>query len=336
MKGKLFLVAIICWTTIVAEAQQPNPTTERFEFYNDFWINLHHYLYQQAKGSQHRHLEEDGLALVDIGEAHALAGLLPEEATRLEKAIAYYRVHLIDKGLRRDLGDIRIWFQEQHGKASIADTSFSATFTRLLNDAASAYRSSLWPVHQRQNDHVIQQYLETIKSLEDKVISRMEELAHYQWPDVPLVRVDLTAYANYAGAYTASEPELNIFLSTLDPINNTTSFIESVFHEGCHLLYNFQDSPFRGAIYHKSKEMGLKFPRNLWHASLFYLCGRVVQDELGKRDTPHKLQMDVLHIFTDYNTEEFRVILEGYYRNEYDMKACVNELLESLQNNDEN
>jgi hypothetical protein len=160
----------------------------------------------------------------------------------------------------------------------------------------------------------------------------MEKLAIYKWPHETKVRVDLTVYANYAGAYTATNPSMNIIISTIDPLNNTSSFIETIYHEGSHLLFNYQDSPFRGEIYYQAKEMGVTFPRHLWHACLFYLCGKATQDALKTLSINHKLDMDVRKIYTDFNTTEFREILDDYYLGKKDLKYTISALMSNLKN----
>ncbi|MEM9075393.1 MAG: hypothetical protein AAGC43_00060 [Bacteroidota bacterium] len=178
------------------------------------------------------------------------------------------------------------------------------------------------------NKKILGKYFGLIKELEKEVIGKMEDLADYTWPSEKKVRVDVVTYANWAGAYTVTRPEMNIVISTIDEKNTTTSFIETIFHEGTHLLFPIDGSPFRAEIYYKSKEMKLRFQRHLWHASQFFLCGRITQDKLKAKGISHKLLMEELKIFTAYNTTHFRQTLEKYYKGEYDLKTTVKYLLE--------
>ena len=303
-------------------------STDYFEFHNDYWINLHHFLYQRASGSQVRKLAEDGYELPDIGEDAVV--LTEKDQVVFDHTIQYYSDSLASKNLRRDLGDLRIWFQTQSGTKVITDTSFSKQYTDLLNGVSVIYKRHYWPIHKQHNERIIAQHIDALSQFEDEVIAKMETLAEYKWPDVDKVRVDLTAYANYAGAYTAARPQMNIVISTIDPLNNTSSFIETVYHEGSHLLFNYQDSPFRGAIYDKAEELGMEFPRGLWHAAMFYLSGRATQDALKKISIEHGMELDVRNIFANYNTSEFRRILEAYYLGQINLNEMATSLLESL------
>ncbi len=82
-------------------AQIPLDSTRLFVFHSDYWVNLHHFLYQKAKGSQLAQLEEDGLEFRETGES--LIELNEDEILKFEGALAYYQKNLIDKNLRSEL-----------------------------------------------------------------------------------------------------------------------------------------------------------------------------------------------------------------------------------------
>ena len=121
--------------------------------------------------------------------------------------------------------------------------------------------------------------------------------------------------------------ELDGYLGVVIEIGNRSTQIRR--NDGAHIIFS-RESEFRSHIYFQSKEMEMKFPRGLWHASLFYLCGRLVQDVLAERDISHELVMDTKDIFSYFNTKSFRSILEKFYQNEVDMKPSVRALLEDL------
>ena len=92
----------------------------------------------------------------------------------------------------------------------------------------------------------------------------------------------------------------------------------------------FDASPIRDKIYFRSEELNVQFPRNLWHASMFYLCGRATQDELQKLGVQHEMIMDVNNIFSKYNTEGFRETNERYYASEIPADTLVTHLLKGM------
>ncbi|MFZ1808403.1 MAG: hypothetical protein WAU36_14325 [Cyclobacteriaceae bacterium] len=324
------LVILFLWVSIQCNGQssQPVATTQYFEFYNSYWINLHHFLYQQAKGSQLTKLQEDGATLIDVGDDETIDDLTNNEKEQFDKAVDYYRFHLIDKTLFQ-LGDIRVGLQAIAEEGFLPDTIFSSEFTNVLNEIAPLYSKKFWSSHSAQNQKVITDQISWIKDLEEGVIKDLVRLSGSEWPDIK-VRVDLTAYANFAGAYTVSRPAMNITVSSLDPSVTTTLFVETIFHEGTHLLFSM-DSPFRSSIFFLSKDQGIEFPRNLWHVSQFYLSGRVVQDHLSVKGAKHELLMDVKSIFSDSSTPELRLALEQYYHGEVDMETTITSLLDAFK-----
>lgn len=303
-------------------------TSHYFEFHSDYWINLHHFLYQKADSGQLKNLLEDGLTFLDIGEDSVYDKLTDTESENLNEAVEYYKTHLTDKSLFR-LGELRVWLQNQDPQRMIDDTTFSKPLTDMLNIASTVYRPHFWPLHNTQNRKILDSHKETILRLEEDVIDELERLSGDTWPKTK-VRVDLTAYANWAGAYTPTRPKINIFISTLAPSSTNSHFIETLFHEGTHLLFT-RKSPFRAKIYFMSADLDIQFPNNLWHACQFYLAGRVVQDHLRQSGIDHKLSMNVKNIFSNYNTQEFRSILEKYYQGKVDIDTTIKSLLRNLK-----
>lgn len=302
--------------------------TAYFEFHNNFWINLHHFLYQQASGSQQKKLQEDGNSLLDIGEAKIWSALTAKEDQILHSAIAYYKENLTGQDLLNDLGMTRVRLQATESEI-VADSVISLEYAKVLNNVSKVYRKRFWKLHQQHNEKTISKHMSMISGMEEKVISRMVVLSQSEWPlTESKVRIDLTTYANYAGAYTPTRPNFNILLSTLDPTSETNGFIEIIFHESSHLLFRF-GNPFRDIIYFTAEQLDVPFPRNLWHACLFYLCGKVVQSELADMGISYTLQMDKRSIFSEYNTQNFSNALDGYMNNELTLKEMVAQLLKN-------
>ncbi len=330
------MIRIFCLLLISLQALSQFEETVYFRFHSNYWINLHHYLYQQASGNQLRKMQEDGETFLDIGEKGAIEKLSKEEREILDEGIQFYKDSINQYSLFK-LSKLRTQLQGlEKGEARlrsgidlVPDSVFSPSYAAVLNQTSDSYIKSLWPLHSAQNEKILGMHLAMIKELEPELIKQLEGLAGAEWPDQK-VRTDLTAYANWAGAYTPTQPQMNIFISTLDPGAPTSIFIETVFHEGTHLLFT-RESEFRSLIYFKSKELETEFPRDLWHASQFYLCGRAVQDALKARGIDHELFMDVKNVFSSFNTQEFRAVLEEYYQGRKEREETVVALLEQLK-----
>ena len=128
--------------------------------------------------------------------------------------------------------------------------------------------------------------------MEKMVFSQNEKLALSPWSQEK-IRVDLTVYSDFAGAYTVTKPKLNSIISTLSPGTFSAQFLETLFHEGSHVLFRY-GGPWREGIFDafKNGNYKQKYPNHLWHLSLFYLCGRVCQD-----------------IFNDHEDKAYEMIL---------------------------
>lgn len=307
-------------------------STNYFDFQINYWVNLHHFLFQRADSSQLQKLNEDGLSFLEIGEGELEADLSLSEKRILNEAIQYYRDSLVTKSLRRDLNELRLWLSEQNESEKISDISFGRNYTEIINKVSPVYRAHYWDLHKSHNLQILSGHITTIDGIETRVINQMEELSLTPWPDSTKVRVDISVYANWAGAYTTSTPEMNIIISSIDPSKVTSAFVETVLHEGSHLLYLYGESPVRERIFYKSEELEMDFPRNLWHASMFYLCGRATQDALAELEIEHELIMDERNIFCKYNTQKFREVNEEYFNRIIDMDEMVEQLLNDLKN----
>jgi hypothetical protein len=302
--------------------------SEYFTFHSNYWINLHHFLYQQAQGSQVKKLMEDGNRLLNTGEDSIRLTLSLSESETWTKSIAYYDKHLITKSLFK-LSNVRAWLEKQPLQEPITDTSFTDVYTKILNNFAPIYKKHFWPIHNAHNIGIINTHLKNIQRIEKDAVLRLEQLAGFKWPG-DKVRVELTAYADYAGAYTITAPDMIIFISTLDPFSLQSEFIETVLHEGTHLLFT-RESLFRSEIYFKSQDMKMEFPKELWHACQFYLCGRLIQDLLKPYGINHTLSMYLRKIYTEYNTAVFRQILDKYYLGEEGLESTVESLLKEVK-----
>jgi hypothetical protein len=95
--------------------------------------------------------------------------------------------------------------------------------------------------------------------------------------------VDVSARANWAGAYTTLDP-LRVTISSLDPANQGNSALEVLFHEASHGVAE----PVQNAIARECRQRDKPIPRDLWHALIFYTTGEVVKPLLSADAAPPK------------------------------------------------
>lgn len=328
---KFFVVLLLFGLYACQNKQEYNPVVVETKYYqinSHFWTNFHHFLYQKAKGAQEKYALESGLKLLNTKEPEILNKLPEDQKAVLDEAVTYYRDSVIQYSLFQ-LSPIRVKFQEMTLGETMPDSFHTKRFAEVVNSAAKVYEENLWGYHNKLNREVIDHSIELIKKCEPDVLHKIEELSGDTLPD-GLIRIDVTVYANWAGAYTPNRPEMTIHLSSLDESAKSSIFIETVFHEASHNVYT-RESPFRARIYFMSEEMGIEFPADLWHAALFYLAGKATQEKLAEYGIDHKMVMDEKNIFERYNTGSFRSTLDKYYVGEIDMEQTIREFLEGIE-----
>ncbi|MEL6973953.1 MAG: hypothetical protein AAGL29_00995 [Bacteroidota bacterium] len=332
---QLFFILPLLSSPTLAQQEVPSvlDSTLHYVFHNNYWINLHHFLYQKASGSQLSKLQQDGNEMLVIGEKPVEESLSVQQRSSLDSAIGYYKRKMIQKSLLRGLGYERYWLQKQVGSKAIKDSTVSQEFVDVLNAVSNTYQETYWPVHKKHNKEILEHQISNIRQLEKRIIARMERLSLTPWPSKKKVRVDLTAYANYAGAYTPTRPIFNVLVSTVDPNSLGPDFLETIFHEGSHLLFRYE-SVWRDSIFQtfESGDYKMKFPRHLWHVSLFYLCGQVCKEEfiqIGVKD--YEMTLLRRNIFKTYQSPELFAALDEYVQNNHTLYATTKQLLGILE-----
>jgi len=92
----------------------------------------------------------------------------------------------------------------------------------------------------------------------------------FDWPAMP-VRVDVVAYANWAGAYTTREPS-HVTVSSRAPNSGGTLAFETLFHEVMHTL----DDGLSGALGDAARAQN-KRTRGIAHTMVFYTLGELTR-----------------------------------------------------------
>jgi hypothetical protein len=271
------------------EDTTPVTETARFSFHSNLWVNLNHYLYKLAGG--------EGRTPVDSGQLALVASLPAAEREIWDRALAYYAAHHIDDNIRTDdtLFTFKRWVVDLPADSTLRSEDLDPEWIRLLNEVAPIYRERFWPAHDAQNRTTLDEHLADIRSIENAVFERLATLARYDWPE-GRIRVDVSYYSNWAGAYTTNRPVTHVVMSSVD-IQPPPHWLELVFHESSHSIIGGW-SPLGQAIDSAAAAHDRESPGQLWHAFLFYFSGRVVQDELAALGREHTLYMMDKDVFS--------------------------------------
>lgn len=258
-----------------------------FELHSGFWINLHHTLYHEARERRARTSHEintERSKAPSTKVAPVLKGPLTDvEQKAWDDAVSYYAANYADKDLlftteliqlKDQLGDFEDCDELSGRKRKFCDAGLPSELTQILEAAAPVYRAHLWPEHDRANRRWILQVAPLVREQGVGLSERLADIYQTRWPRQK-IRVDVVAYANWAGAYTTVDP-LRVTISSLDPRNQGPQALEVLFHEGSHGIAE----PVQEAIIRECRQRDKPIPRDLWHALVFYTTGEVIRTVL--------------------------------------------------------
>ena len=255
-------------------------STDRFDFHESFWLNLHHFLYALAQD----HAAKDGVRpktwplAIRAADADRVALFTPEERDVWQAALAYYKNNAIARDLLFDDGLVKVkTVLSSRDPAALEDAGLS----QALEKAAPVYRARFWEEHARANCAFVEALLPLEKRFGERLAPRVAAGYGARWP-AERTAVDVVAYANWAGAYTTNDPT-HVTVSSTDPKLEGVAALEILFHEASHGL----DAGLSAAIVREATRLGKPAPRDLWHAVIFYTTGELVRREVGGAYVPY-------------------------------------------------
>jgi len=274
-----------------APAYGPLPV---FELHSGFWINLHHTLYHEAKDK----LAASSPAVKDGKTPGTSIKIAPGAKTTLNAAeqaawnaaVAFYAANYAEKDLlfttelielKNQLGDFEDCPEIAGKTDKYCDAGLPPKLTQILEAAAPVYRAHFWPDHDRANRRWITRVAPLVIEQGVGLSERLADIYQTKWPR-QRIRVDVCAYANWAGAYTTLEP-LRVTISSLDSRNQGNEALEVLFHEASHGIA----APVEEAIIRQCHQRDKPIPRDLWHALIFYTTGEVVRPVISATDQGH-------------------------------------------------
>lgn len=320
-----------------------------FEFHSSFWVNLHHFLYHEARAR---------LAAKEVRDApgknagpvmkQALGSgvtLSAAEQKAWEDAVGYYISEYAGKDLqvnidlillKNQLGDFEDCDELTGKKKSRCDAGLPGKIGPILEAAAPVYRAHWWANQDRLNRRWVMRVAPLVREQGVGLSERLADVYQTHWPKEK-IRVDVCAYANAAGAYTTLDP-LRVTISSTDPRNEGTDALEVLFHEASHGIAQ----PVEAAISRECKQRDKPIPRNLWHALLIYTTGEVLRpvvkgtaSEKDGDDTPGLVKPNVVpyplrDILTQRGWEQYHLLLVLYWQPYLDGKVTFEDAIAHL------
>ncbi len=325
-----------------AEIESPLPV---FELHSGFWVNLHHFLYLQAR------LKKGGASTLDTGRgaappnesAASLAGLSTEEVAAWQAAVTYYEKDLAGRDLllNVDMENINNRLAELETCADLAGHSTSACTSGLrpelveaLDRAAPVYRAHWWPGHDRANREWIARVAPMVQQMGVELAAQLSEVYQRPWPAGRL-HVDVVWYGGPYGAYTSLNP-IHVTISSQDARDQDIYAFEVLFHESSHALA----AGVTEAISREFRARDKPIPRDLWHALLFYTTGELVRRDLAEGSiTFASVDVPDVSLYQPYAAryglysggwEPFLALLDLYWRPYLDGKVSFDRAIAQL------
>jgi len=305
-----------------------------FEFHSGFWVNLHHFLYLQAR------LMNGDSSSTDSSRGAAppnepIVSLLDFPAKQIQAwqdAVAFYRKDLAKRDLllNSDMVNINNSLSEMEacpdleGKTSPSCKSgLPQDLIEALESAAPVYREHWWPEQDRENREWIARVAPMIRQWGVELSGQLADIYQRPWP-ADRLRVDVVWYAGPYGAYTSLDPT-HVTISSHDARNQNIYAFEVLFHESSHALAGAVTDAIAREFNHRDKPI----PRDLWHALLFYTTGEMVRRDINFNAMARQQGSDSAG-YQPYATrfglysgswERFRAMLDLYWKPYLDGKV---------------
>jgi hypothetical protein len=259
-----------------------------FEFHSGFWVNLHHFLYHEARArlaakGPHDATPKNPASSVKLTPV----ALSPAEQKTWDEAIAYYMANYAGKDLlinidlvllKNQIEDFEDCDELTGRKKTSCDAGLPGNVGPILDSVAPIYRAHWWADQDRGNRRWVMKVAPLVREQGVGLSERLADIYQTHWPKEK-IRVDVCAYANSAGGYTTLDP-LRVTIASTDPRNQGPEALEVLFHEASHGIA----VPVEDAISRECKQRDKPIPRDLWHALIIYTTGEVLRPIL--KDPP--------------------------------------------------
>jgi hypothetical protein len=257
-----------------------------FELHSGFWVNLHHFLYLQARLMNGNASSMDSArgAAPPYDAPVSLIDFPAEEIKAWRAAVAFYakdlgRRDLLLNGemetINNRLSEMEACADLQGKNSAACKSGLQADLVEALDGAAPVYRAHWWAEQDRANREWIAQVAPMVQQIGVELSGQLADVYQRPWPKGRL-RVDLVWYGGPYGAYTSLGPT-HVTLSSHDARNRGIYGFEVLFHEASHALA----SAVTEAIAREFRQRDKPIPRDLWHALLFYTTGELVRRDLA-------------------------------------------------------
>lgn len=249
--------------------------TRWFAFHSNQWVNLHHFLYATARARER--LDSDRPAVTRaLADTAGFGKLSAEQRDAWASAVDYYIKFVAKRDILFDssLVDANNHLAELENASSVRSTpGLDTGIASALDRAAPVYRTLWWPSHDDANKRWIAGVLPLLRERGNAAARAESRIFARPWSAAP-VRVDVSAYTNWSGAYTTENPGHINIASDSSTIGSPVAF-ELLFHE---VLHTMDDSVFR-VLQGSFRAQKKRWFRDPTHPFIFYTSGEIARRE---------------------------------------------------------
>ncbi len=250
--------------------------TDHFVFFSHIWLNMHHFLYRQAEFAYDPKAEYPS-------DENVYASLNSQEKEALKEALAYYRDNLLKEDLRRSgyMFHFKRWVIQFGAEGDLPDLEEIREHVNLLNKIKHVYLSHFWKKHHAANQAVLNTNLDWIQKHEAQFSKALSDLCKAPWQREK-IRVDISYHSKRDIPFTTTRIATHIVMDSRMNHEPPGNWFELLLHESSHHLIKSTSGFISGTIRDVVDVKGKRAPRQLYHAYLFYLSGKVAKDLLAK------------------------------------------------------
>jgi hypothetical protein len=315
---------------VLLKAQDTTPPSsatllEQFRFESKLWPNLHHFLYVLAR-SRNGARDRTRVAVREApNDLQGFDALPAAERKVWEETIAAYQIHAAPLDISYGkLVDTNYAVANLPPAKRIEEArNIPVEIRSALSQAAPVYRALWWPRHDAANKAWIGQLRPQLERLGPRIVQQLTAAFQHSWPTAQL-RVEVVAYANWAGAYTTDDPPL-ITMSSLNEQGQGSDALEQIFHECSHLVMDTVDASLKS----HAQAIGKELSRDVAHTILFYTVGEVVRRNVPGH-VPYAIHHGVWHRGWDKHYELLKLYWQPYLDGTVTMDKAIDQIVRAI------
>jgi hypothetical protein len=257
---------------------------------NDFWLNLHRYLYVLGRvRNRAPDASQVAVASAPDDERQGLVSLNDEEHRIWDASVTAYANGLSKRPsvFQPPLSTMTIALANTGDAIGFPLTSFDAAARDALTAAAPVYRKTWWPRHRIMNEQYVARLQQQIEGDGSAIVDALSRIYQLPWPERPYP-THVVAYANWQGAFSFTGERI-VLSSNGNSMNDRWYPLESVFHEAMHQW----DDSVGEALRAQATRQGVTVAQDLSHALVFFTVGYLVQ----RLHSEHRPMMDAANIW---------------------------------------